>query len=63
MRRMMLVVTAALVMAAMMVAMAMPALAKMKSEVYECSDGQLVLKEQAKQIEKTSTLECEKFRG
>ncbi len=63
MKRMLLLVTVALVMATMMVAMAMPALAKMKSEVYECSDGQLVLKEQAKQIEKTSTLECKRFEG
>ena len=56
-------VTVALVMAAMMLAMGMPAWAKMKSEVYECNDGQLVLKEMAKQIEKTSSLECKKFKG
>jgi hypothetical protein len=63
MRRILLVLSVALVLAAMMLAMATPAIAKMKSELYECSDGGLVLKEVAKQIEKTQPLECEKFKG
>jgi len=58
MRRITMLLTVALVIAAMMLAMAMPALAKEK--LYDCGGGLVVTKEEAKAVEKEFNVKCTK---